>query len=93
MFLQDGKCRNLHAKLSTREYVILVDVVVLNLTIFGQLLKRYVTRVRDLRYPSILTIPVFNFGYQMLKPLYPTWIPINLCLNTNIYHNISKTLA
>ena len=38
-------------------------------------------------------IPVFNFGYQMLKPWYPTWIPRNLCLNTNIYHNISKTLA
>lgn len=34
-----------------------------------------VNSVQDLQYPSILTIRVLNFGYQMLKPWYHIWIP------------------
>ncbi len=33
---------------------------------------------------SILMIPEFSFGYQMLRPWYPNWIPSNSLLYINI---------
>ena len=48
-------------------------------------------RVRDQRYPSILTITTFQ--YHILQLWYPNWIPRNSQLSFNIIHDIIENIT